>query len=376
MAGTNNANSIKAFIHTKLLKPAYAVLLVSVILRGVIGLIAASLVAYSRWPVFIRLPLELLVFLGVICSGEIIFSASSTARAALKQQRAAMASEEFTAPRGLHGKKDDVTAQIGQLMAAFDKAKAARVAALDEEIREEHRMMWFSGVISTIYGINFAVQSALPAQWAGAAAVDSAFTVIIELASIVTVPVVIYYFSARLHEEKADLGAISEGIVNGAVEQRLGVAGERVQGGEYDATDVDLLDATLPDTHPYKRLVKKLRKTEHEGVWLTTKEIFLSFGIVDAGAQRTMRQRLSKLPPALAHKDEVTKEWRISEQAVGRLLRGLVNASQPVSGTPAETARKRPPRKPAIRQAAITLVPEKFLKDSGRDVADSESVAG
>lgn len=376
MAGTNNANSIKEFIHTRLLKPAYAVLLVSVILRGVIGLIAASLVAYARWPVFIRLPLELLVFLGVICSGEIIFSASSTARAALKRQRGAVAAEEFIAPRGLHGKKEDVAAQIGQLMIAFDKTKAARVAALDEEIREEQRMMWFSGVISTIYGINFAVQSALPAQWGGAGIVETVSTVVIEVASIITVPVVIYYFSARLREEKADLPAISEGIVNEAVEQRLGLAGERVQSGAYDATDVDMLDVTLPDTHPYKRLVRKLRKAEHEGVWLSTKEIFTAFGIVDAGAQRTMRQRITKLPPELAHKDEITKEWRISEQAVGRLLRGLVNATQPSKGTSAEPKRNERGNLPRVRSLVKRRRVVSLLNRSGKRQGTAKTLVG
>lgn len=286
-------NKISAFIEKRLKMPSYLILLLGMITRSLIGILAASIPGgYQAWPLWWRLTLEIAVFLGVFASGEIVFYSAVVARSAAVRLRKVARLSAPPVPTGN-------AVKAARQLAAWNTQRDAAISNHNEDIRAETFISAIAGIISGLYAGNFIVQ-----VWFPDPTLTKASDLIIEIASVISVFVVIYYYAARMRESKPDIEAESENMVVQAVSARIGVAGERVVKGTHKDEDVTILDLSLPNGNWYKRLMPAL--AAHGVTQLSTADIFRVLNISDESEKRAIRRRLYMAHEA--HKFGVMKD--------------------------------------------------------------------
>lgn len=292
-------NVVTSLIH-RLKGPAYSLLLGSVILRGLIGVLIIATAPYNTWPLPLRLCIDIGVFFGVVICGEILFCASVAARARFARDRRNASEEDMPAFRG----KPEI---VAQQVTAWNKRQERRLRNLREEIHTESFMAVVGMLISSLYAVNFFVELKVTDK-----NVLDFFNLLIEIFSILTAIVVLYYFSARLKEERPDIADQSEGIVVKGVAARLTTAATRAEKGQEEDTDITLMSLALPKGHVMQRLLPALR--QHGNKLLTSADIFTLLGIDDESAQRGVRRALYKAGSAGlygVYKDPEENSWRL-----------------------------------------------------------------
>lgn len=358
----NSTNQIRKLVSEKLVGPAYVTMFGSLVVRGVIAIISGA-VAYNTWPELLRILIELAVALGIIASGELILSASSSQEVLLQQQiRELKMSDRYTAPPRLKG------ANLKAAQDNLDRKRQLDIEAIATEAGRERIAMFFGGIISTIYGVGFTAANAGPHT--------NPFTLGTEIASLVATPFIVFYFSARYKEPERD---VAEGVTDIALlgaENTLRAAAERLAAGTHNNEDVNAVAEVLPTVH--KRIVKTMLKPDKTVKFLTSAEIFSFLRVDDESTRRTFRSRIRKAGMNAMYgvvQDEKTNQWKVPQAALIELFGDWISEGSisPNYAVRAERGRKRPSHKPKTTQPPSGSDPDVTMAVSG---ADAEGAQG
>lgn len=322
-------NQGKNWLHNKLqavMGPSLIILIGSSIFRGLLGLIIMIAVgqfgSYNHWSWMIKLPIEVIVFLGVFITSDVCFAATVTNCEAEKRKRNEILNEEM--PR-FKGSDKAIQQQTEQWM----KTRELRIRFIEDELKTERQARTFFGGVSISYALNFVAQGIFTFD-------DGANTAIMALIEILTIIVgvyVIWYYSARYKTEKADPLETATALVETGMEKRLEKTAANFQAGEPTEDDLNLADAALAKGHHYKRFVAAMRRPPANDEILTTGDIFASLGIIDATAQRAIRRIIkAAFDRHVAGVYQVpvgTKtEWRVDGKAYYTLFKNYLKHGQ------------------------------------------------
>jgi len=348
MAKRNAAN----FLHDKMapmMGPALIVLITSNIFRGLLGVIIATLTStfgtYSHWSPFFRLPVDVVVFLGVVLSGEICYSNTSSTLKGYKKMQHEILNED--APKF----KGDAAQQTAQAL-AYQKNKDQRISFVDKEVNTERLARNTFAVISGSYAVNFIIQSIFHFDDSVQNAIIGAFGVLSVIASFYA----IWYYGSRFKEERADPAETGVSMMETAMEKRLEAVSTNFSTGTPTDEDLNLADVALPSKHPYRRFVPALRKRPDVNDVLTTKDVFISLGVEDQTVQRAIRRAIklsfdSHVPGVYQEIIGAKTEWRISGAAYYQVLKKFLSDGQGMDKVRTNHARHRALRKEMTGQA-------------------------
>lgn len=333
------------WLHEKLqvfMGPALVTLIGSSIFRGLLGLLimvmAGTFGTYNHWSPLIRLPIEIVVFIGVFISADVCFANTVGNVEHWKKARNLIINEDQ--PRF----KGDAK-QIAEHVTAYEKNKVQRLAISKEELQTERKARQVFGGVILLYSLNFVIQTVVTFN-------DLATmiaTAIIEISSVAIGLYVIWYYSARFRAEKADPQETATALVETGMEKRLIKATERFKEGEPTTEDLNLADVALPNKHHYRRFVAALRKLPEGDEIMTTADIFSALGINDRTVERAIRRTIKAAFDA--HKPGVFQiqngsktEWRMDGKAFYTLFKKFLPGSQAADRQRTTSARQRASR--------------------------------
>ncbi|MBF6613893.1 MAG: hypothetical protein IVW55_12265 [Chloroflexi bacterium] len=297
---------VQQWISAYALMPSYAIFLLSMIVRGLAGVISTMTVAYVLWPFGLRLAIEVLAVLGILVCTEIINSASAASWAARRHDLAYIeASGDYTPSARLRG------ARLLEQTALLSSRKRVAIARCRREMRLQLGFSVFCGTVSAVYGVIFALNSATHV---------SLTTVATEIVLVVTAPPVVFYMSAIFSEEH-DPMATGQAIAMHGLEARLALARTRIANDKHTNGDVAALGAALPDNPQLQRIVGLLRK-EPDTVY-RARDLYSVLGIRDASGQALIRRavrRAGERGELGVTSEAGTGDWLIPASAVVPLL--------------------------------------------------------
>lgn len=341
MSKTTESNWLQAKLHA-LMGPSLFILLGSSIFRGLLGLVIGSLAStygtYQHWSPLVRLPIEIAVFLGVFITSDVCFAATVTNCEAEKRNMRGILNEEV--PR-FKGSADVVQGQTVN----FEKNRAQRVQFAQHELATEKNARTFFGAVSIAYAINFVAQSIVVFNdlW------NTIVLVAIELLSVLTVPYVIWYYSARYKATKADPVEKAESLMETGMEKRLEKAADHFEQGDPTNEDLNLADAALPARHHYKRFVAAMRKPPASDEIMTNNDIYQALDINDPNKERQIRRLVKEAYDR--HVEGVYQiangakvEYRVDGKAFYQLFKKFLPGGQSMDKLRTYAPRQRPSR--------------------------------